>query len=175
MSILILDGQARTGKTTTVQLVRSEFIARGYKVDLEKFTKDERSRHHTLIGEILPLAVDDNVIHILDRGIFTELVYAKLYSRPFNADILKLVDELMGRLPVFVAMLVAEPEILVARHAATSRPFEGDVRMISRMFEYEALTSTITSKTYDTTFELPMAISREIVGDFLAFWEAYNV
>lgn len=174
MSILILDGQARTGKTTTVQLVRSELIARGYKVDLEKFTKDERSRHHTLIGEILPLAVDDNVIHILDRGIFTELVYAKLYSRPFNADILKLVDELMGRLPVFVAMLVAEPEILIARHNATSRPLEGDVHTISRMFEYEMLSSTIASKTYDTTFELPKSISNEIVGDFLAFLEVYG-
>lgn len=171
MSILILDGQARTGKTTTAQLVRSELIKRGYKVELEKFTKDERSRHHTLIGEILPMAVDDGVIHILDRGIFTELVYAKLYGRIYNPDILKLIDELMGRLPVFIALLEADASVLIERHKNTNRELEGDIETIARMFEYELLQSQIMSQTYDTSSASPTELVEQIVDDFLGYVE----
>lgn len=167
MSILMLDGQARTGKTSTAQLVRSGLIAQGFKVELEKFTKDERSRHHVLIGQILPLAVDDSTIHILDRGIYTELVYAKLHLRPYNQTILKLVDQLMGNLPVYVAVLQADRDTLIERHNNTARPFEGDIDLIAQMFRYEAVHSSIKNRFYDTSSNNPPSVATLIINDFL--------
>jgi len=166
MSLLFLEGQARVGKTTTAQELRKLFFSQGRNAVVQKFSMSPISRHHVLIGQILPLAVDDDTIHIIDRGITTELVYASLYQRPIDLKIFSYLDSLMSRLLCVNMLLTADRETLVKRHEATNRTYEGDIDAISNLFYRYWDMSDITGFRYDTTFTDSQDVAHQIMSDF---------
>lgn len=151
--LVILEGQARTGKTSVTHELIRRFRTAGIQARMFKSAVRSENPAEAIITQLLPLCFDDDCIWICDRAHITEQVYT-LYNkrdRPYPSLMIARIDEIMAMSGSLLFYLVTETDILEQRMAATGRESEGSIEMIRYIFEMYIRQSAITKRTIDTT------------------------
>lgn len=156
--LCILEGQARTGKTTVAGLLLHKFRDAGVQARIFKSAVRSINPAAAIITQLLPLCFDEECVWICDRAHVTEQVYTTLYSReqPYPAIMINRIDELMSLSGgALLFHLTANRDTLEERMTKTNRQSEGDITEVRRLFDLYVRQSVIQKRNISTsTFSL---------------------
>lgn len=173
--LIILEGPARTGKTTLAAWLDELFAEAGINSKRYKEVRDD----HPVDGMRkfqAPLAYDKNAVHIVDRSLLTEQVMSNVYGRrvDWTYDDMKALDRLFAEGQTLLVLLTADEKTLLKRHEETKRELENGFApsAVLAQFEdaYEA--STIDKVKLDTSEWEPEALAKLLVASCIfAGWK----
>lgn len=163
--LIIIEGQARTGKTTLARNLAEMIEKTGQKANI--FKRKERSENPAvaIIRDLLPLVIDHTAHWIVDRAHITEKVYTAYNSRPkaYPDEAIDWIDECFAASPeVILVYLTADEATLRRRHADTIRPFEGSIKVLSILFDEAILDSDIATIQIDTSGGSELEIAQAV-------------
>lgn len=162
--LVIVDGPARTGKTSACRLMVERLIANGVVAQYHKSIKLDNYFFY-MAHDVVKLALDNSTIHILDRAHLSEIVY-RLNDNSFTNETfydMMAVDRVLASLGAIQIIIVADIDELVKRHIKTWRPFEGSIEQIKNMFVELADMTKIPTILVDSTDKTVEDVTLEIV------------
>lgn len=166
--LVILEGQERTGKTTLATELCRQVDASGHSVEVKKFEKRSRA-DIGMLAYVLPLALDDSKLWIVDRGHITEIVYRTMdesIDRKYF-DHLMYVDDVLAQFDTHQVYLRADKKVLNARHAETGRETVGSIERIRELFDLSIAASHIPTSSFSTNKMTVEDIASDLLKTFL--------
>lgn len=149
--LIILEGQARTGKSTLANAIFEHLKTKQTPCFVHKFKRTPNALR-TMIQYILPMAFDDK-IHVVDRAHLTEVIFNELLSRdaPFTySDIIHL-DNFLSLGNSLLVLVTCPEHVRMKREVETKRLSEGDPKVVRWMFEKAFGRSVMNKMVVDTS------------------------
>lgn len=167
--LIILEGQARTGKTTACQELIRRFRECGTQARIFKSNIRSSNPAAAIVEQLLPLCFDDRCVWICDRAHITERVYSTYYGRELSYDpnILAHCDGIMSLAGTIMFHLVASADVLDTRMKATHRATEGSISDLSKLFEQFIAGSKIMTQVIDTSQRSTEEVTEMIFNSYL--------
>lgn len=165
MMLLIIEGQARTGKTSLVLALVNALD----KMGVPAFTRKSHKRDDYawyMVSDVVPMALAGDAMYVLDRAHLSEIVY-RAYEDNMSLEHYRdmmAVDRVLATAGALLVHVRAEPQELIERHALTGRPFEGDVFVLGEMFEGVVADSAIPTLVVDTTSTAPEKCLEDVIA-----------